>query len=877
MAFGNFDPEKGYAGLTAHTAVDGRIVISENVEGMVPDLGPLRALERIDELVIMSTEHLTSIDFIPRISHIGTLIVKGNRALRNLDGLKGLSSTSIIVLDDNEVLERVSFPGLRQCKKRFEIRRNPSLVGITDMDKLQKTDATFMISENDSLVSITNISAMTVISKLVIRHCAKLQVLNAFTRLSLASFIHISECPQLNEMAFPSLRNFRNFTLSGTSAQIAQLLAQLPAEVPTDRIEIGRNNRPLPGCSSLFAVDVFALIIRHLDVETMVHLSEVSQKWHAEVHMAVRYAKHRVTKTVTFVGCRRDPHLPSSTTPVHGLTEWAWDGLKIRLVHWPELPPQSLVPHISYYQPTAWAIYGRTASLTNLTGINTLDLSDMTQSVTDELLPSLAGFRNLNLKRCGMITTVAPLVNVSRLDLTDCVWIRDLAPLARVHTLILKGASPQDYAGREWSRDELARLGNVTTLDLSSNALEDVSMLDGVTNLNLRDNNITDVRALGNVTKLDLSDNQSLTDVRALANVSHLKLDRCTRLANISMLDRVHTLSLMGCWQLDLAGIPYLANMHTLDLSFTRVNDVSALGGVHTLRLNNCRNIVDVSALRFVHDLDLSNCTGVTDASMLDQVTLLNLANCTGLIPGTFIQHLGGVSRLDLSGCPIRYQDSLAPLRNVQQLTLDHCTEITDVSALSDVRILSLGHCSGLSVVSALRRVYVLNLSDTSVADVSALGGVHSLYIMNCTQLQDDLSALGSVNTLYLRNSKVHPTAHGLVGNNYHLDLTSTAIANVDSLAGVTNLVLRDCVNVRDVSALHAVRTLDLTNCSQVYDLSNLAHTQLLISGTGFASSMEVAYGTGQPAMRRALNVPGMLADDYLDWKQNLEPLLEEE
>src|SRR3989339_1234163 len=48
-------------------------------------------------------------------------------------------------------------------------------------------------------------------------------------------------------------------------------------------------------------------------------------------------------------------------------------------------------------------------------------------------------------------------------------------------------------------------------------------------------------------------------------------------------------------------------------------SDVSALGGVHTLRLS-CTDIRDVSALGKVYSLNLSDCNSITDVSALGGV-----------------------------------------------------------------------------------------------------------------------------------------------------------------------------------------------------------------------------------------------------------------
>ena len=57
------------------------------------------------------------------------------------------------------------------------------------------------------------------------------------------------------------------------------------------------------------------------------------------------------------------------------------------------------------------------------------------------------------------------------------------------------------------------------------------------------------------------------------------------------------------------------------------MNDVSALGGVHTLNLSFCKGIEDVSALGNVHTLILNWCMNVTDVSTLGGVHTLDIRN----------------------------------------------------------------------------------------------------------------------------------------------------------------------------------------------------------------------------------------------------------
>src|SRR5208282_3557439 len=91
-----------------------------------------------------------------------------------------------------------------------------------------------------------------------------------------------------------------------------------------------------------------------------------------------------------------------------------------------------------------------------------------------------------------------------------------------------------------------------------------------------------------------------------------------TKVTDVSALGKVHTLDLYGTQVTDVSA---LGNVHTLNLSHTKVTDVSALGKVHTLDLSDTQ-VTDVSALGNVHTLNLGS-TKVTDVSALGKVHTL--------------------------------------------------------------------------------------------------------------------------------------------------------------------------------------------------------------------------------------------------------------
>ena len=81
----------------------------------------------------------------------------------------------------------------------------------------------------------------------------------------------------------------------------------------------------------------------------------------------------------------------------------------------------------------------------------------------------------------------------------------------------------------------------------------------------------------------------------------------------------------------DIDGNPQQQLPICMNLSYTRMTDVSALGNVHTLNLSYCAGITDVSALGSVHTLNLMACRGIIDVSALGSVHTLNLRACTGI------------------------------------------------------------------------------------------------------------------------------------------------------------------------------------------------------------------------------------------------------
>lgn len=110
----------------------------------------------------------------------------------------------------------------------------------------------------------------------------------------------------------------------------------------------------------------------------------------------------------------------------------------------------------------------------------------------------------------------------------------------------------------------------------------------------------------------------------------------------------------------------YVGSVHTLNFRHTYMRDVSMLGNVHTLNLEECQRVKDVSKLGNVHTLNLRKCWFVKDVSKLGKVHTLNLS-CTN---ARDVSMLNNVYKLTLPFTA----DSLDELRDVNILSYCCCT-----------------------------------------------------------------------------------------------------------------------------------------------------------------------------------------------------------
>ena len=264
----------------------------------------------------------------------------------------------------------------------------------------------------------------------------------------------------------------------------------------------------------------------------------------------------------------------------------------------------------------------------------------------------------------------------------------------------------------------------------------------------------------------------------------------------LEILEGIHFLDLSKSRIQNASRIP---NIHTVILTQSTISDVSAL---HDKKINTLfligTNVENVSCLGHIHKLDLSG-TRVSDVSYLGNVHTLNLSE---------------TSVTDVSKLCNNYSLNLSGLDN----------NINNISSLKNVRDLKLLYTSIDNFANdflILKKLHTLDLSYNDIDDFSFLEkiNVHTL-ILEYARI-DNLSHIGKVHTLNLSCSNITNKDLKYIRNVRNLNLSFTNISDTTHLGNVRTLNLKNCKNIKDVSALTNVKYLNLSD-TNIYDISML-------------------------------------------------------
>jgi hypothetical protein len=155
--------------------------------------------------------------------------------------------------------------------------------------------------------------------------------------------------------------------------------------------------------------------------------------------------------------------------------------------------------------------------------------------------------------------------------------------------------------------------------------------------LTVENSDDTDVSALGSIQYLCLKECNKLTDVSPLRNVYNLVLFGCDSLIDVSVLGNHRFLFLIYCER--VTDMHALVSVHELHICSCPISDISMLGNVHKICINDCYHVTDISALYNVNIVVIIKCDNITDVSMLGSVSKLYISDCENIKDVSMLQH----------------------------------------------------------------------------------------------------------------------------------------------------------------------------------------------------------------------------------------------
>ncbi|MEG5147916.1 leucine-rich repeat domain-containing protein, partial [Microcoleus sp. AT9b-C2] len=370
----------------------------------------------------------------------------------------------------------------------------------------------------------------------------------------------------------------------------------------------------------------------------------------------------------------------------------------------------------------------------------------------------------------------------------------------------------------------LGSLTNLTTLDLGSNRITDISFLSSLTNLttlDLGDNQITDISFLGsltNLTTLDLGSNR-ITDISflgSLTNLTTLELsgNQITDFSFLGSLTNLTTLYLRCNQITDFSFLGSLTNLTTLYLGFNQITDISFLGSLTNLT---------TLALNYNEITDISFLGSLTNLTTLD-LGKNQIADISAL------RSLTNLTTLELNDNQITDISALRSLTNLTTLEFSN-NQITDISALRSLTNLTTldldsNKITDISFLGSLTNLIMLNLSENQIIDISFLGSLTNLIMLNLSENQIiDISALRkltNLRTLELSNNQI--TAMCVLGLLAQKRLTLSTRSIEAQKATEAVKVAYAAIGLKEPSVIICSSPRDV--CLQIFNLFKHDHSQ---------------------------------------------------
>jgi Leucine-rich repeat (LRR) protein/GTPase SAR1 family protein len=274
--------------------------------------------------------------------------------------------------------------------------------------------------------------------------------------------------------------------------------------------------------------------------------------------------------------------------------------------------------------------------------------------------------------------------------------ISDLSFLKKLSNLQSLNLSANKITDISW----LKHLFNLRTLDLRSNNISEVRSLENLSNLrnlNISHNNIRDIKFIENlfrIKELNISNNH-LADIKIgkkLSRINSLDLSN-NRISNIEFIEKMtnlHTL-ILGKNNIDnISSITHLTDLFFLDLRSNQIQEIAALENLtNLLTLNLSLNLIsDIYTLGQLNNLQelLLGSNNIIDTSYLKKLKNLHTIDISSnkIKDYGFLDSLPSLKSINLRNNNIEDIRFLEKHKNLQEINLNN-NKIIDLSPLKNL------------------------------------------------------------------------------------------------------------------------------------------------------------------------------------------------
>lgn len=297
-------------------------------------------------------------------------------------------------------------------------------------------------------------------------------------------------------------------------------------------------------------------------------------------------------------------------------------------------------------------------------------------------------------------------------------------------------------------------------------------------------------------------------------HIYSLNLSKCENLVDISMLSHIYYLNLSGC--IRITDVSSLGNVKILDLSHCiGIHDITPLISVSCLFLYNCPNIQleGVKNLSNIYELHVSR-KNIVDLSLFSKISKLCLAYCHQIIyPSPIVPIIINQEITPKDPLIDNYLSSSQIIRNLQEITLDHCESIVNLSCLENIPSISIRCCD-------------------KIDDIHVLKNVKSLTLLGCERI----SAFSFAYFKQLIHLSIS-FCHGIAEIDYYIrncsfslptpDL-STAAGSSSINNGMKTFSLSYCDGVNKMKIYNDLQSLNINDCTNLNTLDIYGHVQVL-------------------------------------------------